>query len=97
MTTQTPQPDPEDAYFCGYLLGMVDTVQQCAQDGCPVCRRKQESRDRASDLLALLEMPEAMIERVLVAARAQGEVMTTLAGHGNVRVEYTDGIYKVTP
>lgn len=57
---------------------------------------EQESRERASDLLALLEFTEGEIERVLDAAKAQGEVMTTLH-HGNARVEYRAGIYTVTP
>lgn len=57
---------------------------------------ERESRARASDLLSLLEFTEGEINHVLDAAKAQGEVMTTLH-HGNARVSYQSGIYTVTP
>jgi hypothetical protein len=57
---------------------------------------EQESRQAAADMLASLEMPEVSIERVLDAAKAQGEVMTVLE-YGNARVEYRAGVYTVTP
>lgn len=57
---------------------------------------EEESRERATDLLLLLEMPQVSIEYVLDAARAQGEVMTVPA-YGSIRVTYRAGVYTVTP
>lgn len=40
----TSQPDraitDNDYYHCGYLLGVVGTIDACAQDGCVVCLAK---------------------------------------------------------
>jgi hypothetical protein len=38
MTTQ--QLTDDDFYSCGFLLGVVAKVRDCAKDGCPVCRAK---------------------------------------------------------
>jgi hypothetical protein len=37
MNTQL---SPDDFYFCGFLLGVVAKVRDCAKNGCPVCQAK---------------------------------------------------------
>jgi hypothetical protein len=90
MTSQTTS---ATCSGCGYTWELPGHATVHASSICSVCA---DSRERAIDLLALLEMTEGAIEHVLNAARAQGEVMTVLED-GNIRVEYRAGIYTVTP
>ncbi len=59
-------------------------------------RAETESYNEARYQLALLGFGSVEITRVLDAAKAQAEVMTTLH-YGNVRVTYRLGVYTVTP
>lgn len=78
---------------CGYSWLLPAHATVSASSMCSVCA---ESREAASAMLALLDMPAVSIRRVLDAARAQGEVMTDASGE-RIRVEYRAGIYTVTP
>lgn len=87
LTEASTDPHADDSYVEWLESGLEIIEGELAE---------RESRDRAADLLALLEFTEGEIAHVLDAARAQGEVMTSLH-HGNARVEYRAGIYTVTP
>ena len=59
-------------------------------------RHETESYREARYQLSVLGCNSVEITRVLAAAKAQAEVMTTLH-YGKVRVEYRLGVYTVTP